>query len=153
MVSTIILASASRFAEARLTQKVFCPNPELTAFASIVTFFGVMVWIMVHCRLLTWLQGFQYNRTCTLYIFLFNTNFYVSIKVKCLSGHMHMYKLESPITPEKMLCTKTFLWDMIKFTWYNVRLHMNGHLVDLPLNVFVPLKEKSGHAIWWQRMG
>ena len=55
---------------------------------------------------------------------------------------MHMYKLESPITPEQMAYTKWFLWDMIKFTWDNMRLHMNGHLVDLPLSVFVPLKDK-----------
>ena len=49
-----------------------------------------------------------------------------------------MYKLKSPITPEQMLYTKSFLWDMIKLTWDNMRLHMNGHLVDLLLNVFVP---------------
>ena len=31
---------------------------------------------------------------------------------------------------------------MIKFTWDNMRLYMNGHSVDLPLSVFVPLKDK-----------
>ena len=53
-----------------------------------------------------------------------------------------MYKLESPITPEQMSYTKSFLWDMIKFTWDNMRLHMNGHVVDLPLSMFVPLRDK-----------
>ena len=66
LVSTIILASAHRVAEARPTQKVICSNPELTTFDSIVTFIGVLVWIMIHCRGLTWLQGFQHNRICTL---------------------------------------------------------------------------------------
>ena len=94
LVSTIILASAPRVAETRLTHKVICSNPELTVFASVVTFIGVVVWIMIHCRQLTWLQGFQYNRTCTPYIVLFNTHFYVPIEVKCLSAHMHMYKLK-----------------------------------------------------------
>ena len=55
---------------------------------------------------------------------------------------MHMYKLKSSITAEQMSYTKSFMWDMIKFTWHNMRLHMNGHLVDLPLSVFVPLKDK-----------
>ena len=54
---------------------------------------------------------------------------------------MHMYELESPITPEQMLYTKSFLWEMIKFTWDNMRLPMNGKSVDLPLSVFVPLKD------------
>ena len=53
-----------------------------------------------------------------------------------------MYKVKCPITAEEMSYTKSFLWDMIKFTWDNMRLHMNGHLVDLPLSVFVPLKDK-----------
>ena len=98
---------------------------------------------------MTWLQGFQYNRTCTLDIFLFNTHFYVGIKAKCLSGHVHMYKLISPITPEQMSYIKSFLWNMIKFTWDNMRLHMNGHLVDLPLSLFVPLKHRirAGHMV------
>ena len=97
---------------------------------------------MVYGKQLTWIWGFWYNKTCTLYIFLFNTHFYVPIKEKCLSGHMYMYKCESPITPEQILYKKSFLWDMIKFTWDNMRLHMNGHLVDLPLGVFVSLKDK-----------
>ena len=103
LISTIILASAPRVAEARSTQKVICSNPELTTFASVVTFIGVVVWIMIHCRQLTWLWGFRYNNICTLYIFLFNTHFYVPIKVKHLSGHMHMYKLEfeSPLSLSK----------------------------------------------------
>ena len=55
---------------------------------------------------------------------------------------MHMYNLKSPITPEQMSYTKSFLWDMIRFTWDNMRLHMNGHLVDLSLSVCVSLKDK-----------
>ena len=50
LVSTIILASIPQVPEARLTQKVICSNPELTAFASIGSFIGVAVWIMVYCR-------------------------------------------------------------------------------------------------------
>ena len=55
LVCTVILASAPWVAEVRVNQKVICSNPELNGFASIVTFIGVMVWIMVHCRQLTWL--------------------------------------------------------------------------------------------------
>ena len=53
-----------------------------------------------------------------------------------------MYKLESSITPEQMLYTKSFQRDTMKFTWDNMRIIMNGHLVDLPLGVFVSLKDK-----------
>ena len=37
---------------------------------------------------------------------------------------------------------KSSLWDMIKFTWDNMNIDMNGHSVDLPLSVFVPLDDK-----------
>ena len=50
LVSTIILASSPRVPEARLTQKVICSNSKLTVFASVVTFIGVVVWIVIHCR-------------------------------------------------------------------------------------------------------
>ena len=53
-----------------------------------------------------------------------------------------MSKLKSSIIPEQMSYIKSFLWDTIKFTLDNMRLHMNGHLVDLSISVFVALKDK-----------
>ena len=91
---------------------------------------------------LTWFHRYKYNRTCALYIFFFNTHFYIPVKPKHLSGHKHMYKLENAITPEQMSYDKSFLWDTVHFEWNSMHLHMNGQPVNLPSSITIPLKDK-----------
>ena len=123
------------------THTVVCSNPHLTVLATVITTICLLLWLYVHCKHFTWLRGYHYNRTCTLYIFLFNTHLYVLFKIKWLSGHMHMYKLSNAITPDGLSVQKSFLWDIIHFDWQYMHLHMNSQPVTLPTTVIIPLKD------------
>ena len=92
---------------------VVCCNPYLTILATMVTIIATGMWICTHCRHLTWLCGYKYSRACTLYIFLYNSHFYVPLKIKHLTGHMHMYRIENPIAPEKLSFHRHCLWDSL----------------------------------------
>ena len=98
LVAGLTLASAPKVVNARQqpTMTVICSNPYLTILATMVTIIATGMWICTHCRHLTWLRGYKYSRACTLYIFLYNSHFYVPLKIKRLTGHMHMYRIENP---------------------------------------------------------
>ena len=108
------------------THTEVCSNPHLTALAIVIIIICLLIWLYVHCKYLTWFRGYCYNSTCTLYIFFFNTHFYVPVKIKWLSGHMHMYKLTNAITPDGLSIQKSFIPDTIDFDWQCMHLHMNG---------------------------
>ena len=73
------------------THTVVCSKPHLTALATEITIICLLLWLCVLCKHLTRPRGYHYNRTCTIHIFLFSIHFYVQVKIKQLSGNMHMY--------------------------------------------------------------
>ena len=46
------------------------------------------------CRPLTWYYGYEFKRCCSLYLFVYDGDNYIPIKVKTLRGHMNCYKIE-----------------------------------------------------------
>ena len=119
-----------------------CSNPYLTILATMVTVIATGMWICTHCRNLTWFHSYKYSRACMLYIFLYNSHFYVPLKIKRLNGHMHMYHIENPIVPEKLSFDRHCLWDSYVVNWGAMKLFVNGVPVQLPLSLTVPLRDK-----------
>ena len=144
LVAGLTLASAPRVVNARQqpTMTVKCSNPYLTILATMVTIIATSMWICTHCQHLTWLHGYKYSRACTLYIFLYNSHFYVPLKIRRLTGHMHMYRIENPIAPEKLSFHRHCLWDSYVVNWGSMKLYVNGVPVQMPLSLTVPLRDK-----------
>ena len=144
LVAGLTLATAPKVVDAHQqpAMTVVCSNPYLTILATMVTIIATGMWICTHCRHLTWLRGYKYSRACTLYIFLYNSHFYVPLKIKHLTGHMHMYRIENPITPEKLSFHRHCLWDSYVVNWGSMKLYVNGIPIQLPLSLTVPLRDK-----------
>ena len=98
------------------THTVVCSSLHLTALATVITIIGLLLWLFVHCENLTWLRGYHYNRTCTLFIFLYNGHFHVPIKIKRLSGHVHMYRLTNTIIPDGFSAQSLFAGTLFTLT-------------------------------------
>ena len=144
LVAGLTLATAPKVVEARqqLTMTVVCSNPYLTILATMVTVIATGMWICTHCQNLTWLCSYKYSHACMLYIFLYNSHFYVPLKIKHLTGHMHMYRIENPIIPEKLSFHHHCLWDSYVVNSGSMKLFVNGAPVQLPLSLTVPLQDK-----------
>ena len=50
------------------------------------------------CRPLTWYYGYKFKRCCSLYLFVYDGDNYMPIKVKTLRGHMNCYNSNSNCT-------------------------------------------------------
>ena len=144
LVAGLTLAMAPKGVEARQhpTMTVVCSNPYLTILAMMVTVIVTGMWICTQCHNLTWLHSYKYSHACTLYIFLYNSHFYIPLKIKRLTGHMHMYCIENIIVPEKLSFHRHCLWDSYVVNWGAMKLFVNGVPVQLPLSLTVPLRDK-----------
>ena len=145
LVAGLTMATLPKMGNARLHEvahPVVCSNPYLTVLATVVTIIASLLWIFTHCKQLTWLRGYKYSRACTMYIFLYNSHFYVPLKIKRLSGHMHMYKIMNPITPLSLSYHKHCLWDSFVVDWKEMKLFVNGNPVFLPTTLTIPMRDK-----------
>ena len=48
------------------------------------------------------------------------------LKIKRLTSHMHMYRIENPIAPEKLSFHCHCLWDSYVVNWGSMKLYVNG---------------------------
>ena len=144
LVVGLTLATAPKVIKAQQqpTITMVCSNLYFTILAMMVTVIATGMWICTHCQNLTWLRSYKYSHACTLYIFLYNSHFYVPLKIKHLTGHMHMYRIENPLVPEKLSFHRHCLWDSYVVNWGAMKLFVNGVLVQLPLSLTVPLRDK-----------
>ena len=53
-----------------------------------------------------------------MYFFLYHDDFYAPLKIKSLSGHIHMYKMENKLLPSQV----TLQWDTVTINWDNVQI-------------------------------
>ena len=80
-------------------EKIVWSHPLLTALGSTIAIGGALYAAYQVFRSLSWYHGYKNSRCCTMYFFLYHDNYYAPLKIKSLSGHIHMYKMENKLMP------------------------------------------------------
>ena len=123
-------------------EKVVCSHPLLTAVGSAIAIGGALYAAYQVFRSLSWYRGYRNSRCCTMYFFLYHDDFYAPLKIKSLSGHIHMYKMENKLTPGQLTLQRNCLWDTVTIDWENVQILKHDEPVAMPVTVTVPLSHK-----------
>ena len=94
------------------------------------------------CRPLTWYYGYEFNRCCSLYLFVCDGDNYTPIKVKTLRGHMNCYKIEDNRKDVILTLNKHWIFDTVSINWNGVKVLEEDEPIPLPTSVPVLLKHK-----------
>ena len=103
-------------------EKVVCSHLLLTAVGSAIAIGGALYAAYQVFRSLSWYRGYRNSRCCTMYFFLYHDDFYAPLKIKSLSGHIHMYKMENKLMPGQLTLQRNCLWDTVTIDWENVQI-------------------------------
>ena len=87
-------------------EKVVCSHPLLTAVGSAIAIGGALYAAYQVFISLSWYHGYKNSRCCTMYFFLYHDDYYAPLKIKSLSGHIHMYKMENKLLPGQLMLQK-----------------------------------------------
>ena len=123
-------------------EKVVCSHPLLTAVGSAIAIGGALYAAYQVFRSLSWYRGYRNSRCCTMYFFLYHDDFYTPLKIKSLSGHIHMYKMENKLMPGQLTLQRNYLWDTVTIDWENVQILKHDEPVAMPVTVTVLLSHK-----------
>ena len=72
------------------------------------------------CRLLTWYYGYEFKRCCSLYLFVYDGDNYMPIKVKTLRGHMYCYRIEDNMKDVVLTLNRHWICDTVSINWNGV---------------------------------
>ena len=123
-------------------EKVVCPHPLLTVMGSTIAICGTLYAAYQVFRSLSWYCIHKNSRCCTMYFFLYHDDYYAPQKIKALSGHIHMYKMENKLHPGQLMLQKHCLWDTVTINLENVQILKHDAQVAMPVTVTVLLMHK-----------
>ena len=129
-------------AQSMSSERVICSHPLLTAVGSAIAIFGALSALYQVFRSMSWYRGYKNSRCCTLYFFLYHSDYYAPLRIKSLAGHMHMYKMENMLLPKQIILQRNYLWDTVTINWDDVCIRKHEAPVAMPITVTVPLPHK-----------
>ena len=90
MVSTLVAPNTA------IETKVVCAYPVVVIWENILGYLVLAHEIAQYFGPVTWCKGYQYNKTCALYIFVHDSSHerYNPLKIMSLKGQMHNYRMK-----------------------------------------------------------
>ena len=67
---------------------------------------------------------------------------YIPVKLCKIAGSIHLFQIYGQLTSDQITLERKYLWDIIKINWGEVFVTLNGAIVQLPISVKVPLRDK-----------
>ena len=64
------------------------------------------------------------------------------MKLCKVAGSINLFKIYGQLTSNQITLERNFLWDIIKIEWVEVFLTLNGAIVQLPISVKIPHRDK-----------
>ena len=84
----------------------------------------------------------MFSNTVKVMLFISDDQYYVPVKLCRTKGSIHLFKITWKLSPEHVTLKGKILEDVIKITWKEVNMTLNGNEVHLPKSVIIPLRDK-----------
>ena len=67
---------------------------------------------------------------------------YIPVKLCKTAGSIHLCQIYGQLTPDQITLERKYLWDIVRIDWKEVFVTLNGTIIQLPLLVKIPLRDK-----------
>ena len=70
-------------------------------------------------------------------LFISDIQYYVPIKICETTGSIHLFKITGILTPDKVKLNEHYVWDILEVDWKEVKVMINGKVINLPKAVTI----------------
>ena len=103
---------------------------------------GVIIYVLATMQKCTIFKGRLYSNTVTVMLFFSDIKQYVPVKLCNITGSIHLFQIYGELTPDQITLERKYLWDIITIVWREVFVTLNGTIIQLPILVKIPLRDK-----------
>ena len=123
-----------------ITQNCTAQWYTIAAFTLMVI--GLIIYIFTTTQRCTILKRKLYSNTVKMMLFFSDVKQYIPVKLCKTAGSIHLFQVYGQLTSNQITLERNFLWDVIRIEWGEVFLTLNGAIVQFPISVKVPLRDK-----------
>ena len=103
---------------------------------------GLIIYISVSTQKCTIFKKRLYSNTVKVMLFFSDIKQYVPVKLCKTAGSIHLFQIYGQLTSDQITLERKYLWDVIKIDWKEFFVTLNGAIIQLPILVKVPLRDK-----------
>ena len=117
-----VIASALVAPNPAIRTKVVCAYPVAEIWQNILGYLVLAYAIAQYFRPVTWCKGYQYNKKCALYIFVYDNDHerYSSLKIMSLKGQMQNYRMKYTGEGLSLTLVRSWTYDTMTISWGGV---------------------------------
>ena len=75
-------------------------------------------------------------------LFISDIQYYIPVKLCKTAGSIHFFKITGEITMDKVKLNKYYIWDVLEIGWSEVKVILNGKVINLSKSITVRLWHK-----------
>ena len=83
-----------------------------------------------------------YSNTVTVMLFFSDVKQYIPVKLCETTGSIHLSQIYGQLVSDQITLERRYLWDVIRIDWGEVFVTLNGVIIQMPISVKVPLRDK-----------
>ena len=102
------------------------------------------IYILVATQKCTIFKRRLYSNTVTVMFFFSDIKQYVSVKLCKTLGSIDLFQIYGQLTPDQITLERKYWWDIIRIDWREVFVTLNGTIIQMPILVKIPLRDKYG---------
>ena len=103
---------------------------------------GLVIYIFTTTQRCTIFKRRFYSNTVTVMLFFSDVKQYIPVKLCKTAGSVHLFQINGQLTSDQITLERKYLWDIIKIDWGEVFVTLNRAIVQLPISVKVPCRDK-----------
>ena len=119
-----------------------CALQWYTIAALTLMIIGLIIYVLVTTQKCTTFRRRLYSNTVTVMLVFSDIKQYVPVKLCKTVGSIHLFQIYGQLTPDQITLERKHLWNMIKIDWREVFVTLNGTIIQLPILVKIPLRDK-----------
>ena len=83
-----------------------------------------------------------YSNTVTVMLFFSDVKQYIPVKLCKTVGSIHLFQIYGQLFSNQITLERRYLWNVIRIDWGEVFVTLNGPIIQMPILVKVPLRDK-----------
>ena len=119
-----------------------CTTQWYTIAALSLMIIGPTIYVLATTQKCTIFKRRLYSNTVTVMLFFSDIKHYVPVILCKTAGSIHLFQIYGQLTPDQMTLERKYLWDIIRIDWEEVFVTLNGTIIQLPISVKIPLRDK-----------
>ena len=107
-----------------------------------IAMIGLIIFAILQLRRIKLCRGQLFSNTVKIMLFISDVQYYIPVKLCKTAGSIHLFKITEKIMTGKVTLNKYYIWDVLEIDCSEVKVTLNGKVINLPKSITVRLWDK-----------